>query len=87
MQDELSKAFAAFGYEILQALVTDIDPDARVKSAMNEVGGCVWVGAGGGACNGCGGALRLLLSIGPVASYSQQVKQLKRFRGLAYCFV
>jgi hypothetical protein len=37
VQDELSKAFAAFGYEILQALVTDIDPDARVKAAMNEV--------------------------------------------------
>jgi regulator of protease activity HflC (stomatin/prohibitin superfamily) len=39
VQDELSKAFAAFGYEILQALVTDIDPDPRVKAAMNEVGG------------------------------------------------
>jgi len=38
VQDELSKAFAAFGYEILQALVTDIDPDPRVKAAMNEVG-------------------------------------------------
>lgn len=39
VQDELSKAFAAFGYEILQALVTDIDPDPRVKAAMNEVSG------------------------------------------------
>lgn len=37
VQDELSKAFATFGYEILQALVTDIDPDPRVKAAMNEV--------------------------------------------------
>lgn len=37
VQDELSKAFAAFGYEILQALVTDIDPDPRVKAAMNEI--------------------------------------------------
>lgn len=39
VQDELSKAFAAFGYEILQALVTDIDPDPKVKAAMNEVSG------------------------------------------------
>lgn len=37
VQDELSKAFAAFGYEILQALVTDIDPDPKVKAAMNEI--------------------------------------------------
>jgi regulator of protease activity HflC (stomatin/prohibitin superfamily) len=37
VQDELSKAFAGFGYEILQALVTDIDPDPRVKAAMNEI--------------------------------------------------
>lgn len=42
VQDELSKAFAAFGYEILQALVTDIDPDPRVKAAMNEVRGVSW---------------------------------------------
>ncbi len=26
-----------FGYGILKALVTDIEPDARVKEAMNEI--------------------------------------------------
>jgi regulator of protease activity HflC (stomatin/prohibitin superfamily) len=26
-----------FGFEILQALVTDIDPAPRVKDAMNEI--------------------------------------------------
>lgn len=26
-----------FGYAILQALVTDIDPDPRVKAAMNAI--------------------------------------------------
>lgn len=50
VQDELSKAFAAFGYEILQALVTDIDPDPRVKAAMNEVRASVAVTEGRAAC-------------------------------------
>lgn len=53
VQDELSKAFAAFGYEILQALVTDIDPDPKVKAAMNEVSGRVL------AMMTCSPALRL----------------------------
>ena len=26
-----------YGYQILQALITDIDPDIRVKQAMNEI--------------------------------------------------
>ncbi len=26
-----------YGYQILQALVTDMDPDQRVKGAMNEI--------------------------------------------------
>ena len=26
-----------YGYQILQALVTDMDPDRRVKEAMNEI--------------------------------------------------
>lgn len=28
---------AEYGYQILQALVTDMDPDRRVKEAMNEI--------------------------------------------------
>lgn len=34
---ELSHTMEGFGYGILQALVTDIEPDARVKEAMNEI--------------------------------------------------
>jgi hypothetical protein len=26
-----------YGYQILQALITDLDPDQRVKNAMNEI--------------------------------------------------
>ena len=26
-----------FGFQILQALITDLDPDQRVKNAMNEI--------------------------------------------------
>ncbi|MGE3547873.1 MAG: SPFH domain-containing protein, partial [Kofleriaceae bacterium] len=33
---ELSHVMEGFGYGILKALVTDIEPDARVKEAMNE---------------------------------------------------
>lgn len=34
---ELSQAMADFGYQIVKSLVTDIDPDAQVKMAMNEI--------------------------------------------------
>jgi regulator of protease activity HflC (stomatin/prohibitin superfamily) len=34
---ELSSVMENFGYGILKALVTDIEPDARVKEAMNEI--------------------------------------------------
>jgi len=27
----------AYGYRILQTLITDLDPDQRVKNAMNEI--------------------------------------------------
>eukprot|EP00218_Dolichomastix_sp_CCMP3274_P016908 CAMPEP_0170137022 /NCGR_PEP_ID=MMETSP0033_2-20121228/3822_1 /TAXON_ID=195969 /ORGANISM="Dolichomastix tenuilepis, Strain CCMP3274" /LENGTH=264 /DNA_ID=CAMNT_0010372843 /DNA_START=106 /DNA_END=900 /DNA_ORIENTATION=+ len=37
VKDELSKSMAGFGYMIIQALVTDISPDNRVKAAMNEI--------------------------------------------------
>ncbi len=37
VKDELSSTMQAFGYEIVKALVTDIDPDPRVKEAMNEI--------------------------------------------------
>ena len=29
--------FQAYGYQILQTLITDLDPDQRVKNAMNEI--------------------------------------------------
>jgi regulator of protease activity HflC (stomatin/prohibitin superfamily) len=34
---ELSAIMEGFGYGILKALVTDIEPDARVKESMNEI--------------------------------------------------
>lgn len=37
VKKELENPMSDFGYEIIKALVTDIDPDANVKSAMNEI--------------------------------------------------
>lgn len=37
VKEELSELMGGFGYSILKALVTDIDPDAKVKAAMNEI--------------------------------------------------
>jgi regulator of protease activity HflC (stomatin/prohibitin superfamily) len=37
VQQELSEVMADFGFEIVKALVTDIDPDVKVKAAMNEI--------------------------------------------------
>ena len=37
VKDELTDTMQGFGYEIVKALVTDIDPDAKVKNAMNEI--------------------------------------------------
>src|SRR5262245_4394516 len=37
VKEELSQMMNDFGYGIVKALVTDIDPDARVKEAMNEI--------------------------------------------------
>lgn len=37
VKHELADAMDDFGYGIVKALVTDIDPDAQVKHAMNEI--------------------------------------------------
>lgn len=37
VKQELDSDMALFGYEIVNALVTDIVPDAKVKSAMNDI--------------------------------------------------
>ncbi len=34
---ELQEAMNAYGYDIIKALVTDIDPDQQVKDAMNQI--------------------------------------------------
>ncbi|ANW97245.1 protease [Wenyingzhuangia fucanilytica] len=34
---ELKEAMLSYGYDIVKALVTDIDPDAQVKAAMNRI--------------------------------------------------
>ena len=37
VESELALVMEGFGYGILKALVTDIDPDAKVKESMNEI--------------------------------------------------
>jgi len=37
VKNELNETMIGFGFEILNALVTDIEPDAKVKEAMNEI--------------------------------------------------
>src|SRR5438876_8509213 len=37
VKKELDEDMSAFGYEIVNVLVTDIVPDAKVKSAMNDI--------------------------------------------------
>jgi regulator of protease activity HflC (stomatin/prohibitin superfamily) len=37
VKSELAQVMEGFGYGILKALVTDIDPDPKVKEAMNEI--------------------------------------------------
>lgn len=37
VKNALSATMTTYGYQILQALITDLDPDQRVKNAMNEI--------------------------------------------------
>jgi len=37
VENELEKAMSAYGYEIVQTLIVDIEPDENVKRAMNEI--------------------------------------------------
>ncbi|KAL3639610.1 Histone transcription regulator 3 like protein [Castilleja foliolosa] len=37
VEDELEKAMSAYGYQIVQTLIVDIEPDEQVKRAMNEI--------------------------------------------------
>jgi regulator of protease activity HflC (stomatin/prohibitin superfamily) len=37
VKEELNETMVGFGFEILNALVTDIEPDAKVKESMNEI--------------------------------------------------
>ena len=37
IKSELQQTMDDFGYTIIQALVTDIDPDSKVKDSMNEI--------------------------------------------------
>ena len=37
VKNALSQTMTGYGYQILQALITDLDPDQRVKNAMNEI--------------------------------------------------
>lgn len=35
--EELEKAMFAYGYEVVQTIIVDIEPDEKVKRAMNEI--------------------------------------------------
>ncbi|KAM0055211.1 Hypersensitive-induced reaction 1 protein [Helianthus debilis subsp. tardiflorus] len=37
VEEELEKVMSAYGYEIVQTLIVDIEPDEHVKRAMNEI--------------------------------------------------
>lgn len=37
VEEELEKAMSAYGFEIVQTLIIDIEPDEHVKRAMNEI--------------------------------------------------
>jgi regulator of protease activity HflC (stomatin/prohibitin superfamily) len=37
VKNELSETMQQFGFDFIKALVTDIDPDSKVKHAMNEI--------------------------------------------------
>jgi len=37
VKSALSETMTQYGYQILQCLITDLDPDQRVKNAMNEI--------------------------------------------------
>ncbi|XP_059284310.1 hypersensitive-induced response protein 1 [Lycium ferocissimum] len=37
VEEELEKAMSSYGYEIVQTLIVDIEPDIHVKRAMNEI--------------------------------------------------
>ncbi len=37
VRSELGHTMSEFGYDIMKALVTDIEPDSKVKEAMNEI--------------------------------------------------
>ena len=37
VKNELSETMQQFGFDFIKALVTDIDPDAKVKQSMNEI--------------------------------------------------
>lgn len=37
VEEELEKAMSAYGFEIVQTLIVDMEPDEHVKRAMNEI--------------------------------------------------
>lgn len=37
VKNSLASTMTQYGYQILQVLITDLDPDQRVKNAMNEI--------------------------------------------------
>jgi len=41
--ESYQQAMSAYGYEIVQTLITDIEPDVHVKRAMNEINAGIYI--------------------------------------------
>jgi regulator of protease activity HflC (stomatin/prohibitin superfamily) len=37
VKNALTDTMTSYGYQIVQVLITDLDPDQKVKNAMNEI--------------------------------------------------
>ncbi|KAL0834176.1 hypothetical protein Bca101_086065 [Brassica carinata] len=43
VEEELEKEMSAYGFEIVQTLIVDIEPDEHVKRAMNEINAVIGI--------------------------------------------
>ena len=50
VKEELTKSMSSFGFMIIQTLVTDIEPDMKVRAAMNEINAAQRMRCAHGVC-------------------------------------
>ena len=77
VKGELNDAMINYGYDIIKALVTDIDPDAEVKAAMNKINAAERKKV---AAQYEGDAERIL-----IVEKAKAEAQSKRLQGTRYC--